>query len=348
MLLPRNQITALHAAAVSAGLADQRPALLASVHKFFVAQIRRAGNDIGQVLLDLHHMNEAEELTDGSVPLLEWLTSAAALTTGSAHEATFRAALEDVGRRSGRSPPPVAPVSGPVKWKAGVRAGGVEALTGARSTWVDVAFLERGQKCARAVVRVDAHFEDQSLTGTAFHIAPGRLLTNHHVLYHEGVPASRVELWIDYAIEEDESIRPPRRVVISKPVIDGAEQHDWATLDVDDPGLRSAPCLTLGGTREVRVGDFATLIHHPHGLPKKLGIFRNEVRYVDGDVVQYLTDTAVGSSGSPVLNERWEVVALHHAWSNVPTAETAEIRNEGVRIERVVEALKSRALLPGR
>ena len=71
--------------------------------------------------------------------------------------------------------------------------------------------------------------------------------------------------------------------------------------------------------------------------------------------LHYRTDTAPGSSGSPVFNDQWEVVALHH--SGVPQRdeqgrilatdgsvwepEMGEHRidwkaNEGVRISQIV------------
>ncbi len=42
-----------------------------------------------------------------------------------------------------------------------------------------------------------------------------------------------------------------------------------------------------------------------------IGLSHNLVRHVDRDVLQYWTDTKVGSSGAPVFNSRWEVVGLH-------------------------------------
>ena len=79
--------------------------------------------------------------------------------------------------------------------------------------------------------------------------------------------------------------------------------------------------------------------------------------------MHYETDTAPGSSGSPVFNDQWEVVALHH--SGVPrkdeqgrlltregglwTPEMGEHRidwvaNEGARISRVVRHVKRQRL----
>jgi V8-like Glu-specific endopeptidase len=60
---------------------------------------------------------------------------------------------------------------------------------------------------------------------------------------------------------------------------------------------------------------------------------------VTEDVVQYRTDTEGGSSGSPVFDEQWRVIALHHKWGSRPLNGKVEYYNQGRRIERVVAGL---------
>ena len=45
-------------------------------------------------------------------------------------------------------------------------------------------------------------------------------------------------------------------------------------------------------------------------------LFENRLINVDDNFVTYSTDTTQGSSGSCVLNDQWQVIALHH--SGVP------------------------------
>ena len=61
--------------------------------------------------------------------------------------------------------------------------------------------------------------------------------------------------------------------------------------------------------------------------------------------MQYLTDTLGGSSGAPVFNEDWLVVALHHWGKTVDVDGTREIRNQGVTIGRVADGLRSHGVL---
>jgi endonuclease G, mitochondrial len=65
-------------------------------------------------------------------------------------------------------------------------------------------------------------------------------------------------------------------------------------------------------------------------------------------VLHYLADTDHGSSGSPVCNNDWDPIALHH-WGG-PGLEIKGINgqplpqdiNEGVRISAIVRALRGR------
>ena len=64
----------------------------------------------------------------------------------------------------------------------------------------------------------------------------------------------------------------------------------------------------------------------------------NQVKYMDETVVQYITDTLPGASGSPVFNDNWQVAALHHSGGNIPEPSTNSIhfRNEGIRIGAII------------
>jgi V8-like Glu-specific endopeptidase len=83
------------------------------------------------------------------------------------------------------------------------------------------------------------------------------------------------------------------------------------------------------------------IIQHPAGRPKEISFQNNFVEYVGGNVLQYVTSTLNGSSGAPVLNDGWEVVALHHAGGNIPEPATQRryFRNEGILVERVLADL---------
>lgn len=227
--------------------------------------------------------------------------------------------------------------------------GEAEAITGDRDTMLDVAFLRLGNERASAVVRLLIRFAGVTSCGTGFLIAPDLVLTNHHVLrnnVHEGVPPDMVEAWFNYERGPDGSDRAVHAVSALPDTIQGDAEFDWAVIRLSRAAAADVTPLALRPTLPLGVDDRVYIIQHPAGGPKKVGMHHNEVRYIDTDVVQYLTDTLPGSSGAPVFNERWEVVALHH-WSldGRTDAGRREIRNQGICIERVVSGLMRKGIM---
>jgi endonuclease G, mitochondrial len=112
------------------------------------------------------------------------------------------------------------------------------------------------------------------------------------------------------------------------------------------------------------VGEYLTIIQHPAGERKQVCVRENKLLKYDesGNTLWYQTDTVAGSSGSPVFNQSWQVVAIHHSgipetdaqghWLTVdgrpwdPSMDETRVAwkaNEGVRISRIIEYLRSRA-----
>lgn len=210
-------------------------------------------------------------------------------------------------------------------------------------TLLDVAFLRRGAELAPSVCRLLVTLPTGKYYGTAFRIGDDLLLTNHHVLFdHDAsdAPATDVDIWFGY--ERDLSGRDlayetakgnPDTIVGDKP-------RDWAVVRTAGAISDGIPVIDLA-PGAVEADDRVYIIQHPNGGPKKIGMIHNVVRHVDDSVVQYWTDTEGGSSGSPVFDESWRLVALHHRWVKVGK----EYRNQGQRIERVVEGLRAAHLV---
>ncbi len=94
---------------------------------------------------------------------------------------------------------------------------------------------------------------------------------------------------------------------------------------------------------KIAKGEDIIIIQHPGGMPKQIALTDNEVMYVDDSVLQYLTDTMPGSSGSPVFNDKWQLVGLHHSggWIPEPSTGSTHFRNEGIRITAVRDDMPS-------
>jgi Trypsin-like peptidase domain len=114
---------------------------------------------------------------------------------------------------------------------------------------------------------------------------------------------------------------------------------------------------------KVIVGEYVTIIQHPSGQRKQIALRENQIVDVLENFLHYRTDTAPGSSGSPVFNDQWEVVSLHHSgvprkdaqgriltkdgkvWNrSIPDTQVDWIANEGVRISRLLKHLAGLSL----
>ena len=99
-------------------------------------------------------------------------------------------------------------------------------------------------------------------------------------------------------------------------------EDDWSAARIG--GDQALFVADWGGLplreRTVKKQEAINIIQHPGGGPKQIALYHNVVVYSDERVVQYLTDTLPGSSGSPCFNDAWEVVALHHSggWLREP------------------------------
>ncbi len=146
-------------------------------------------------------------------------------------------------------------------------------------------------------------------------------------------------LLLDYEEGFDGQLREAHAYMGVPETIVGDKADDWAVIRPAEAPDASYPRLPLTGGG-LAVSDPVFIIRHPDGRPKEIGLTRNLVRFAGAERIQYLTDTEGGSSGSPVFNSRWQLVALHHRWTKVGKL-MGEYRNQGVAIGRVVVGLSA-------
>ena len=223
----------------------------------------------------------------------------------------------------------------------------LEKITGARSTLLPISFLEVGISRSRAVARVELSGGE---SGSGFLIAEDLLLTNHHVLSDEAAArGAKVQFNYQKTVrglddKPTEYRTDPAAGFATSPMVGG---DDWTVVCLPDrPGTRwgTIPLVPI----EISVGDHVNIIQHPGGGDKQIALYHNTVIAAANGLVQYLTDTLPGSSGSPVFNDSWDVVALHHSggWIPDPAARRRLLpfkrkyyRNEGIDIRRVIDGL---------
>lgn len=212
----------------------------------------------------------------------------------------------------------------------------LEKIIGSRENLYTINWLEKALQAAKAVCRVEL---SNGESGTGFLTLGGYLFTNHHVLSSAEVAASAT-VQFNYEVGPGGTVRPmstykldPATFVTSPvpeldftriKVIENGEKplSEWGYLDIDPD--------TQPQSREP-----VTIIQHPKGGDKRIALRANEVVGQQNQYLYYTTDTEPGSSGSPVFNRDWKVVALHHAgrdFNGTPA-------NEGVLFGKIMEFL---------
>lgn len=191
-------------------------------------------------------------------------------------------------------------------------------------------FLEKGVGRAQSVCRIQT---DVSL-GSGFLIGSrGFLMTNNHVIADiETAELSSAQFDYDEDdIEYTVQLNPERLFITDKDLDFTIIACDAAHLPDDISAIE-----LLKDPDTVTRGERVNIIQHPSGRRKEISLHDNKINYVYDVGIRYTADTEPGSSGSPVFNNEWNLVALHHAgWSDPDGSAT----NEGIRIKAIVDFL---------
>ena len=228
----------------------------------------------------------------------------------------------------------------------------------------DISYLALGLVRARPVGRITIRTAGR-LTGygTGFLVAPGVLLTNEHVFSSAQIVAdSLLQLNFERSITGTE-LTPATFTFRSDPAPLIHPALDFALVAVNPRSTEGTALAEFGWLTlnpepgKAFVGEYLTIIQHPRGEPKQICVRENRLlKYAPGEPwLWYQTDTVGGSSGAPVFNTNWDVVALHHqavprvTANNVTLAKNGRpwkatmgddaidwIANEGVRVSSIL------------
>ncbi|MEM7538862.1 MAG: serine protease [Chloroflexota bacterium] len=237
------------------------------------------------------------------------------------------------------------------EWQGTTDQGQLEAILGQENTMLPINYLEQGVKYARSVGRV---VMPHGGNGTGFLLADNWLITNHHVLPNVATAAD-ASVQFNYQQMDDGLNAPistyrfaPNDGFITSPKQGG---DDWTAVKVNTTSEEEGKPIEQWGNISLlpvypKVGNRATIIQHPSGGQKQIGLHHNVVMSVSERRIQYLTDTLEGSSGSPVFNNQWQVIAVHHS-GNVPepNAKVNRYRNQGVHVNVIVEGLAKEGVI---
>jgi len=328
----------------------QRRLFLLGINAGFRGTLTHINSPRAQLTADIGKMNQLERLADGQVPLLIYLINIANLIPGQTGEIELRKVADHLLRDTTGAPLP--DVSDMPEMKEVIIF---------RDDMVTHEFMRAGLEAGRSVVKllVPSYnngqlrmIGDQPMIflGTGWLISSSLLMTNHHVINarrenETDAPgndllkqAENTVALFDYDTDNSSGTE-----VAVLELLAWNKELDYAVLRIpagDRPALK---CVRQ--KLDVQNDSIAVnIIQHPNGKSKRYGIRNNLVSASAEKDLRYFTDTEIGSSGSPVLNDKWQVVALHKAALyaaevNFQGKKTAYV-NIGTHINLVIEDIQ--------
>ena len=236
-------------------------------------------------------------------------------------------------------------------------APGLERVLGS-SRFQSLSWYRTGLERCRAVAQIENQTEDG--IGTGF-LVDGRrlhadlpatvLMTNGHVIPEAVAPGDAIVAF--RGLDEDRT-RQRFRVVRTwwyqqseRPGIDTVllELDDYPRNVSPAPLANRLPVLDGSGTQR------AYLIGHPNQLGNpQFSLQDNVILDYDETYVHYRAPSDRGSSGSPVFDSSWSLIALHHAGGfDTPRLHNkggTYAANEGIALSAIVDRLRDRPPAP--
>lgn len=349
-ILPDEESDRLLDLVIKLGL--DRDELLVGLSNEYISGFNRSKNSRLQLRSDLRRMNDDGERDGVRIPLSRWLESAAFTTSRPDDQKFFKELANKVASAvtAGKS----------TNWVE--QALGRDEKILFRDERLPHAFLENGLTAARSVGYVTAAlFRNGERTratsfGTGWLIADDLLITCDHVacagLGDEASPGDfqrqAASTTVEFGFDAEDTFEDR---VTGLSLIHRNKLLDYAVLKLPrlPTGQREPLRLCPAGIKVTPDDPAAVnIVQHPERRPKQLAIRNNAVAAARDHDLAYFTDTSGGSSGSPVCNDDWEVVALHKQSNqsfgklSYQGRETFWI-NVGTQIHHIIEDLRSKA-----
>ena len=235
---------------------------------------------------------------------------------------------------------------------------GLQALTQPSAGLTDAAsFVEAVQRTTKRVAMLRRAGKP---VGSAVLIGPDLLLTAAHVLDAKSLPSSVEDLVAVFDFRPRPGTSPaetglPVKIAAfltgslpsdAETAEAAAKQHlDWeAPPDrLDFAMLRLAHPLPDAGRRghyeldpddyKFAKADVLFIFQHPLGAPLMVSTTVGAISNAAGTRIRYQANTMQGSSGSPVIDTRGRLVAIHHY--------SAGMANQGVPVSRIARAIQA-------
>lgn len=234
---------------------------------------------------------------------------------------------------------------------------GLERLLGGPEFYSPT-WYRKGLECARQVARVE------TLQGNT--VATGFLVWGSEL--HPSLPDEPVLLTTSYVVTDDPVVKDRYAFSVLGPDEVQARFQDetqvysltvvWTSFLAGTTILRLTPRLEsdrrLAVAQRFPVVDAAGqeptrafIVGHPGGRDLSFSMQDNFILDCDDRVVHYRTPTEAGSSGSPVFNRLWQLIAIHYAGGNemhqLHGHAGTYAANEGIRIDFIRSTIAAEA-----
>ncbi len=205
-----------------------------------------------------------------------------------------------------------------------------------------ISWVEQALKYAKSVCRVVTP-DDK---GSGFLCSNGYLFTNHHVIA-DAATAAQTKVEFNFRTDMNGKALDIKSYDMDASTFYASEDLDFAYVRIKDRA--DAPLDDWGAVEfdteaAISKGDAMTIIQHAGGKELQIALDANKVLSVWEQYLFYDTPTLGGSSGSPVFNQAWKVVALHHAGFEDTVIDAQGNRrgaNRGILFKDIFEHLTS-------
>jgi S1-C subfamily serine protease len=213
-------------------------------------------------------------------------------------------------------------------------------------TFVPLAWYRTGLERCRGVAQIRDRFGRGLGTGFLLRgsdVAPALgdallLLTNAHVVPAAVAPGDAVVVFDALETVAGQQLRVAK-ILWSSPI----QELDGTLLQLDPPVASGPEPFPIAEQLPKKDGQPKVfVIGHPLGGGLSISLTDNALLGYSDRLLHYRAPTEGGSSGSPVFDDQWRLVALHHGGGRLKRLDGPGVydANEGIHIHRILEAVR--------